>query len=150
MTLLHQEGMTDAQEDEARKVLVLLDACYPGHPWSVRVMPGLIFIRHLDFEGGQWGMNLRVTEVDHDAAVLKRKIIMLAGEWLERAGLARGAADETPHGFVEGVPPEFQAPSEKPPLDMDVVVAKAQAAVEAERTTPRPQVERMLLEDTRK
>ena len=109
MTTLAQEGMTDAQEADAHAILGLLTVCYPGHPWSVRVGGGVVFIRHLEF-GSQWGMNLRVTEVDHDAAVLKRKVIMLAGEWLERAGLKRGRYDDEPIEHVEGVPEKWQPP----------------------------------------
>ena len=54
-------------------------------------------------------MSLRVTEVDHDAAVLKKKIISLAGEWLERAGMARGRFEEgSDKNHVEGVPEQYQ------------------------------------------
>lgn len=146
--IVHQEGMTQAQEDEAHSVLDLLTVCYPGHPWSVRVAGGVIFIRHLEFEGN-WGMNIRVTEFDHDSAVLKKKIIMLAGEWLERAGMRRGRFEDQPTTNVEGVPQEFQPRQSKPPIDMAVVVEKAQHAVQAERTTPRAQVAKLMENDLR-
>ena len=145
MTVIHQEGMTDAQEKEAHDILGLLSLVYPGHPWSVRVMPGLVFIRHLEF-GKQWGMNLRTSEVDHDAAVLRRKIIMLAGEWLERAGLARGRADaDQPTDWVEGVPLIDQPPQSKPSIEemtgQKVVIAKEDGSL---RTNPMPQVEKAI------
>lgn len=108
MTTLYYEGSTQALEDDAKGVLSLLWATYPGHPWAVRCERGIIFIRHLGF-GKNWGMNLRVTEADHDAAVMKRKIVMLAGEWLERAGMARGRADaDQDIERVEGVPEKDQ------------------------------------------
>ena len=143
--ITHQEGMTDAQEHEAHKILGLLSTCYPGHPWSVRVMPGLVFIRHLEF-GPSWGMNLRLSEVDHDAAVLKRKVVMLAGEWLERAGLARGRfEDGKTIDWVEGVPLRDQPPQSKPSIEemtgQTVAIAKEDGAI---RTNPRPQVEKAL------
>lgn len=104
----HAEGMTEWQEREANEVLRLLDTCYPNHPWSVRVSGGCIFIRHLQF-GSNWGMNIKVKDVQHDAAVQKRTIVRLAGEWLERAGLKRGTYDEEqPDYRVEGVPEKFQ------------------------------------------
>lgn len=57
---------------------------------------------------GNWGMNIRVTEFDHDSAVLKKKIIMLTGEWLERAGLKRGRYEDQEIERVEGVPEKYQ------------------------------------------
>lgn len=117
----HVEGDTYAQLMEARKVYELLGEFYPGHPWSVRVMPGLLFIRHLDFPKN-YGMALKMREADHDAAVLKRKIIMLAGEWLERANMKRGRADaDQEHGRVEGVP-ERDQPYQPLPDSVKVVV----------------------------
>ena len=117
----HVEGDTLEQVGEARRVFDLLGQFYPGHPWSVRVMPGIIFIRHLDFPTN-WGMCLKTREADHDAAVLKKKLIMLAGEWLERANMRRGRADaDQEHGRVEGVPEKFQ-PKQQLPNDVRVVI----------------------------
>lgn len=142
MTIQHIDGMTKAQESEAKSVLDLLDVAYPGHPWSVRVMPGLIFIRHLEF-GASWGMNLKTSEVDHDAAVLRRKVVYLAGEWLERAGLRRSRAEEgVGIDFVEGVPLRDQPPQAKPSIEeMNAQVVATQGV---ERTAPMPQVEKAL------
>lgn len=130
--ILHCEGDTQALEDDAKGILSLLWNSYPGHPWSVRCSKGIIFIRHLAFPGN-WGMNLRVTEVDHDAAVMKKKIIMLAGEWLERAEMIRGRYDaEQNYKLVDGVPVNEQI---KKPLDMSVEVKREDLRDEA-----RPQV----------
>ena len=106
--------MTDMQQKEADEIVGLLDTCYPGHPWAVRVYGGCIFIRHLQF-GSNWGMNIKVKDVQHDAAVQKRTIVRLAGEWLERAGMRRGRYDvEQPDYRVEGVPERFQSVKEAP------------------------------------
>jgi hypothetical protein len=106
--ILYFEGDTQALEEDAKGVLSLLWNCYPGHPWSVTCKPGIIFIRHMDF-GSNWGMNIKVTKFDYDAAVLKKKIIMLAGEWLERANIKRGRLDADQETVrVEGVPEKFQ------------------------------------------
>lgn len=142
--IVHQEGMTDAQEHEAHDILGLLSTAYPGHPWSVRVMPNLVFIRHLEF-GSSWGMNLRLSEVDHDAAVLRRKVIMLAGEWLERAGLGRGRAEEDQKiDWVEGVTLRDQPPQSKPSIEEMTGQKVAIATEDGIRTNPMPQVEKAL------
>ena len=104
------EGETQSLEEDAKGILSLLWNCYPGHPWYVHCRPGHVFIQYLSFRSkGTWGMSLRVTEVDHDAAVFKKKIISLAGEWLERAGIARGRYEEGSDASfkVEGVPDSF-------------------------------------------
>jgi hypothetical protein len=142
MTIQHIDGMTPAQEGEAKQVLDLLDVAYPGHPWSVRVMPGCIFIRHLEF-GASWGMNLRTREVDHDAAVLRRKVVYLAGEWLERAGLRRSRAEDGKGiDWVEGVPLKDQPPQSKPSIEE--MTGQVVAIPGVERTTPLPQVEKAI------
>ena len=130
---MYTEGSTDAQASEAEKVMGILCAAYPGHPWAVRVDEGIIFIRHLAF-AGNWGMNILTKEVDHDAAVLKRKIVMAAGEWLERAGLARGRENGDEAVRIEGVPEKDQPTSQKAPLSAENVVV-----AQDHRSTPRPQ-----------
>lgn len=131
--LIHIEGDTPALEDDARAIVALLWNCYPNHPWSVTCKPGLVIIKHMDFPR-QWGMALRVSEADHDAAVMKRKIITLAGEWLERANLKRSAYDsDQPSYRVEGVPEKYQ-PGQM--LD-NMTVTLAEPVL---RETPRPQV----------
>lgn len=130
MGILYTEGSTDAQASDAEKVMHILTTAYPGHPWAVRVGDGFIFIRHLQF-GTNWGMNLRTSAVDHDAAVLRKKIVLLAGEWLERAGFKRGREAGQEAGSVEGVP-------EAPTVQFDTVVNAADH--EPMRETVRPQV----------
>ena len=133
MTTLHQDGMTDAQEAEAHEILGVLCLAYPDHPWSVSVRGGVIFIRHLEF-GSNWGMNVKFNNVNHDAAVLKREIIMMAGEWLERAGLARGRAKGDEIWHVDGVPEKYQ-PGYRAPFEFKKVIAEPEI-----RDEPRPQV----------
>jgi hypothetical protein len=134
VVILHTEGANKAQQDEAQGVLGMLCAAYPGHPWAVRVHHGIIFIRHLQ-NGNNWGMNLRTSEADHDAAVLKKKVILLAGEFLERAGLVRGRENGDEIIRVEGIPDKWQNVPENP-----VQIQTAVAESESLRTTPRPQV----------
>ena len=137
--ILYSEGDTAFQEDEAHQVLGVLCAAYPGHPWAVLVRGGVIFIRHLELGNG-WGMNVKFSAVQHDAAVFKREIIRGAGEWLERAGLVRGRSTDDPIIRVEGVPEKYQ------PVTPRIAEAKqaAELVVADEwtplRTEPRPQV----------
>jgi hypothetical protein len=130
--ILWQEGATKAQEDEAEDILTILTMAYPGHPWGVRVYDGGFFIRHLAFDKN-WGMNCRFKEVGHDWAVMRKQIIIMAGEWLERAGLPRGRYDpdqEITH--LEGAPKQDQP--HQPLENVKIVLNESQL-----RDTPRPQ-----------
>lgn len=137
MTTLYTEGMTDAQEKEAQSILEVLTFAYPGHPWSVRVYDGGFFIRHLDFPGN-WGINHRSQSQTYSATAMKRQIIRMGGEWLERANLIRGRSDDTVASYVEGVP-ENQQPGQKLPENTKIVIAPSEGI----RTEPRPQVKDM-------
>lgn len=141
MTTQYIEYDTTAQQGEAGQVLGILNAAYPDHPWGVMVRGGVIFIRHLE-HGFNYGMNLKVKNLYHDAAVFKREIIFMAGEWLERAGLARGAATGDEIIRIDGVPEKHQ-PNPKTELPMEVVVARNTEGV---RNEPRPQVVKALVE----
>jgi hypothetical protein len=128
--ILYSEGDTPLQESDAHKIMELLTVAYPGHPWAVRVAGGVIFIRYLDPTlPGNWGMVIKVDDVQHDAAVLKKRVIMAAGEWLERAGLKRGRENGDEIERVEGVPEPKQA------TFSDTVIQAGTL-----RDTPRPQV----------
>lgn len=106
--ILQTDSQTDLGAHEAEQVLSILCAAYPGHPWSVRVDQGIIFIRHLEFGINGWGMNCHLNKVNHDAAVLKKEVIMMAGEFLERAGLVRGRENGDKIIRVEGIPEKYQ------------------------------------------
>lgn len=107
--ILHEEGGNDLAYSEAHDIMTILTQVYPGHPWAVRVDQGIIFIRYLNpFLKGNWGMCIKKKDTDHDAAVLKKKVIMAAGEWLERSGLKRGREDGTEIVNVEGMPLKYQ------------------------------------------
>ena len=139
--ILWKEGATQAQEDEANMILEVLTFAYPGHPWGVRVYDGGFFIRHLDFDAN-YGMNCKY-KGSYSASSLKKQIIFMAGEWLERAGLRRGKWEEDGSiKSVEGVPlrfqpAEYQAEQKDKSLDKIVEIALAEGAI---RTEPMPQV----------
>ena len=141
--ILYQEGATEAQIDEAHGILEVLTTSYPGHPWAVRVYDGGFFIRNLSFPHN-WGMNCKFKDVGHDGAVMKREIILMAGEWLERAGLKRGRYDADQEvEYVEGVPAKYQPLKPERPLKTEHAVIEGNGT-EVLRETPRPQVLRKL------
>lgn len=110
MTVIYSEGATQAQEGEANAILNLLYTAYPGHPWGVVVMEGGFFIQYLDRPFNRpYGMFCKYNQFGYSASALKREIVMKAGEWLERAGMARGRHDADQEIVsVEGVPLKHQ------------------------------------------
>jgi|SRR3990167_1179013 len=136
--IIYSEGATSSQEDEANIILSVLCDVYPGHPWAVRVYEGGVHIRHLRPDGRMsgYGMNVKFKDVSHDWAVMKREIILMAGEWLERSGIARARFDgDQEFGRVEGVPEKYQ-PGQKLPDDVNIVFSKP----DVPRETLRPLV----------
>ena len=90
---------------KAKEALEILMEAYPGYSWKVDVKGGVCFIRLLDVRLlGNWGMNLKLKDIDHDAAVFKRKVKFAAGEFLDRANLRRSWNDGTKLTKVDGVP----------------------------------------------
>jgi len=134
--ILYTEGATPAQEAEAESILEALTLAYPGHPWAVRVYDGGFFIRHLAFPHN-WGMNYRGSAESYSASAMGRQIIMMAGEWLERAGMVRGPYDaDQKAGRVDGVPEKDQP--HRPLPDNFVVEMPDDSEGVAIRDTPRP------------
>ena len=107
MVMLFSEGDTKLEEADANKVLEILCEVYPGHPWATLVRGGIVFIRHLGL-GHNWGMNAKFKDINHDATSFKKEIIMMAGEFLERANLKRGRSNGDDLVRVEGVPDAHQ------------------------------------------
>lgn len=96
------ESKEDIDERPAAEVARALCEAYPGHPWHVNIQDGLLIIKHLRMSA-KWGM-IRKYGIIHDAARLKHECVMAAGEFLERAGLARGVAKDEPIVAVDGIP----------------------------------------------
>lgn len=93
----------DRDETLAGQILRTLVDHYPGHGWFVLIKGGIIQIKDMDINP-QWGMALHYSQVNNDAAEMKKSVIRAAGEFLERANLRRGKKDETPVEHVEGIP----------------------------------------------
>jgi hypothetical protein len=99
----------DLGRNKAKEALEILAESYPGYSWKVDVKGGVCFVRLLDTRlKGAWGMNMKLRDCDHDAAVFKRKVKFAAGEFLERCSLRRGMnRGETIRRF-EGIPERWQ------------------------------------------
>lgn len=109
--ILEKQGeVTDTMISDSEYILGLLSTVYPGHPWGVRVMDDGFFIQYmlLPFEK-PFGMGCRYKDVSHSASSMRKAIIMLAGEWLERSKLARKKLEDGQEiEYVEGVPDKYQ------------------------------------------
>lgn len=106
MTAYHVIVEADDDRDDAKaaEIARILVEAYPGHPWHVRVGKGVIVIKHLKMSNS-WGMCKHYDRVTFDAGVLRKEIVFAAGEFLERARLRRGKADEfLKVGKVDGIP----------------------------------------------
>jgi len=99
----------DRDEPLARDIVNTLCQHYPGFGWHVNIKGGGIYIKNLDWSD-KWGMWLKTNNVNHDAAVLKRQVVMQAGEFLERAWVKRGASDGSVVKSIEGVPQKHMLP----------------------------------------
>ena len=131
-------GETESQEKEAKQILALLWMMYPNHPWYVHVYQGGYYIKYMGF-AYPYVMNTKFEDVCHDATTLKHDILIKAGEWLERAGLARSAGEaEAEVTHLEGAAPNKQ-PDRPLPDDMVLVMPDGKTPL---RTEPRPQAAR--------
>lgn len=94
---------------KAKEALTVLMDEYPGYSWKVDVKGGVVFVRLLDHRlRGNWGMNLKLRALDHDAAVFKRKVKYVAGEFLERCNLRRAWNEGEAIKHVDGIPEKYQ------------------------------------------
>lgn len=98
----------DRDDSKAAEIAAILCQAYPGHPWQIRIATSdgnnAIMIAH-GWLPPNWKMLRLYDRITFDAGVLKREMVMAAGEFLERAGLIRGAAregDVVTH--VDGIP----------------------------------------------
>jgi hypothetical protein len=97
------EADDDRDDSKAAEIATILCEAYPGHPWHIRVGKGVIVIKHLRLSA-KFGMCRHYSRVTFDAKVLKHEIVMAAGEYLERAGMARGLDRGDKPKSVEGIP----------------------------------------------
>ena len=97
-------------QDEPMAEQMLADLCvaYPGHAWFVLVRGGVVQIKNMDWSAN-WGMALHYSQIKGDAAERKRDVLRAAGEFLERANVARASKTEQRVTQIEGVPDKAMA-----------------------------------------
>ena len=93
---------TLAEITVAKESLEYLFGAYPGHKWTVGVRGGVIIVKALNVSS-IWCYVVPFSQVKHDAAVFKRKVIHAGGEVLERARLERGASTGQVVDKVDGI-----------------------------------------------
>lgn len=99
-----------ADETMAKHMLADLVQAYPGHAWFVAIKGGVVHVKDLDLND-KWGMCLHYSQIKGDANERKRDVLRAAGEFLERANVARGAKRSGQHvRHIEGVPDKWMRP----------------------------------------
>jgi hypothetical protein len=97
------EGKTGADEGLAGQAMVVLTEAYPGHPWHVNVRDGCLIIKHMRLSN-KWAQ-IKYTDAIYSASNLKEAVVRLGGEFLERAGMKRGAPSDGEYKrVVDGIP----------------------------------------------
>ena len=93
-------------EPIAGDILRALVDAYPGYQWFVLIRGGVIQVKVMNWSQN-WGMVLHYVDVAHDANDRRRSTIRAAGEFLERANMIRGRAQERAIQKIEGVPDKY-------------------------------------------
>lgn len=96
------EAEHSVDEPVAAEIARALCEAYPGHPWHVNIIGGVIVIKNMRFSA-KWAM-VREYGLIHDATKLKHECVMAAGEFLERARVRRGAATGERVVSIDGIP----------------------------------------------
>lgn len=103
MSFYSTQVKTEAENSVAKQALEALHEVFPGYPWRVFVGGGVLQVKNLLFSN-KWGMVRKLKNIHHDAGVFKREVVGAAGEFLERANLARAKWDGERVKRVEGIP----------------------------------------------
>lgn len=93
--------------DIVKQTIEILDDVYPGHYWAVKCEGGILHIKNLSFDS-RWGIARRLGEMEYDAMIFRREVVRAAGEYLERAGLARQRWNGDAIKWLDGVPVGFK------------------------------------------
>lgn len=100
----------DCEHDQdmpmAGDILRALVDAYPGYPWFVMIRGGVVQVR-ISSWSHNWGMALHYSDIAHDANDRRRQVIRAAGEFLERARMARARATGEALQAIEGVPDKY-------------------------------------------
>ena len=82
---------TDLKQLEplAKEIGEYLVSAYPGYSWAVTINGGVVQIRSQRIHPN-WGMQIMLKNLQDDAGVRKKMVVMKAGEFLECANMRRG------------------------------------------------------------
>lgn len=91
------EADNDLDRALAKDTGEMLTKVYPGYPWGVIVRGGVVqikcYVATFLFRGS-WCMAVKQDRLAHDAKRRHKEIARVAGEFLERAGLARAGYED--------------------------------------------------------
>lgn len=87
----------------AKEIAETLSIAYPGHSWHVRIDGGLLIIKNMNISETA-AMVRKFKDIEHDATIRKKAVIMAAGEFLEAANMRRGWYDGETAKTLEGLP----------------------------------------------
>jgi hypothetical protein len=73
----------------AKELAEYICAAYPGYSWAVTIRGGMVQIRSNRIHPN-WGMQIYLNDIQHDAGSRKKTVVMKAGEFLEAANMKRG------------------------------------------------------------
>lgn len=90
--IIISEDFEEAKDFEvAKEVGEVLHTAYPGYLWAVEMPQHNIMIRLIDAPIQGMGMFINRKNIPTTPGLFKRQIVFMAGEFLERAGMNRGA-----------------------------------------------------------
>ena len=107
MAIIRTESADPMNLPMAKEIAEILSAAYPSHNWYIRIDGGLLIIKNLAISTTA-SMCRHITTLDHDATARKRDVILAAGEFLEAAGMRRGAYDGEAARQLEGLNGKFK------------------------------------------
>lgn len=94
----------DTDQKLASEMLATLVRHYPGYEWFLTIKGGVVHVK-IPAWSDVWGMSLHYKDVAQDATIRDGQLVRAAGEFLERAHMIRGHAEEGKRlQAIEGVP----------------------------------------------
>ena len=103
MSFAITESQDPANLPMCKEIAETLSIAYPGHSWHVRIDGGLLIIKNMNISETA-AMVRKYRDIEHDATIRKKAVIMAAGEFLEAAHMQRGWYQGETAKVLEGLP----------------------------------------------
>lgn len=100
LIVLEDLGITANEFLQIKQAGDLLEKHYPGHGWMVGINQGVMDIKPMSTDTGQWAYSINLTKV-YSASDLDHKVLNAGGAWLETLRQRRGAVD---HDSLNALP----------------------------------------------